>query len=36
VINNPRGDTRRPQRLAAPNWPSSTDAITFELDDHVQ
>jgi hypothetical protein len=33
VVNVPRGDTTRPQRVAVPNWPSSTDAVVIELDD---
>jgi pimeloyl-ACP methyl ester carboxylesterase len=33
VVNIPRGDTTKPQRVAVPNWPSSTDAVVIELDD---
>jgi pimeloyl-ACP methyl ester carboxylesterase len=36
LTNAPRGDTTRTQTLAAPNWPSSTDFISFEFNDYVQ
>jgi pimeloyl-ACP methyl ester carboxylesterase len=36
ATNVPRGDQSKVQKLAAPNWPSSTDAITFEFNDYVQ
>jgi pimeloyl-ACP methyl ester carboxylesterase len=36
VTNVPRGDRSKIQTLAAPNWASSTDAITFEFNDYVQ
>lgn len=36
VTNVPRGDRANVQTLASPNWPSSTDAITFEFNDYVQ
>jgi pimeloyl-ACP methyl ester carboxylesterase len=33
IVNVPRGDATKPQRLAVPNWPSATHTILVEFDD---
>jgi pimeloyl-ACP methyl ester carboxylesterase len=35
LVNAPRGDRARLQRLNVPNWPSSTDAVEIEFEDWV-
>jgi pimeloyl-ACP methyl ester carboxylesterase len=36
LVNVPRGDTLRPQRINIPNWPSTNDASLVEFNDYVQ